>query len=629
MASSELYAFRPHGYTKFDIGIKLTKFLDPCRILKIDHRNDHIALKSPRKTKSKNDVANKSHEVAAHLILKAQLVGNGNILEEQTLSTSINMDSEMGDIVTFATEYKDLPLNTTMTFSFWTTDQRPEEPPLGSTTFHLFNASKRLRKGEFLFRLYPQQFPDLSIDSKTSGFSTDENFLEMYKNLADLSDLKKHAGQNSDHSKLKLMQKIESNLLDLIISSQFAYIEVALLDFRTPLLYDEKQYDKRPLTSISSSTSKRASSQAGLRNIVTVLDQNTAYNIGNPVVEKYYKLSRVIDDINAKDLKPSGQEFRRLQDIITKPDFISLSEDDKFLLWRYRYSLLDKKDALTKFLHAVNWEKTKEEDEAISLLVKWVPIELSDALHLLSAYFSANGIYQKENVNNQKIHEVRIFAVKCLYNHAENDIEDILLQLVQALRYEDFIKSPLAEFLISRAKTRLEFASTFFWYLYVEVEANSKRVSQWYERVIQMFFDQLRESKEGRKIIENIEGQRKLTSKLNEMCKGFKSGAKKIEKRREIFKNSINPGGAYELSSLKEPLPLPINPNVYIHGAVIERCILFTSAKAPARLVFNVTTGGPSGPQTPYPVIFKEDDDLRQDQLVLQIIALMDNLLKT
>lgn len=69
-----------------------------------------------------------------------------------------------------------------------------------------------------------------------------------------------------------------------------------------------------------------------------------------------------------------------------------------------------------------------------------------------------------------------------------------------------------------------------------------------------------------------------------------------------------------------EPLPLPLDPEVKIQGIMQERASLFKSALMPCRLTFKMTN------KAEYVTIFKHGDDLRQDQLIQQIITLMDKV---
>lgn len=70
------------------------------------------------------------------------------------------------------------------------------------------------------------------------------------------------------------------------------------------------------------------------------------------------------------------------------------------------------------------------------------------------------------------------------------------------------------------------------------------------------------------------------------------------------------------------PLPLPLDPEVKITGIIPDECNVFKSSLYPLYVNFTTEGGGK------YPLLFKTGDDLRQDQLVIQIIALMDRLLR-
>jgi len=86
--------------------------------------------------------------------------------------------------------------------------------------------------------------------------------------------------------------------------------------------------------------------------------------------------------------------------------------------------------ALTKFLKCVNWSFGLENQQALDLVEQWAPMDVEDALELLSKNFT---------------HPlVRRYAVTRLKQAPDEDLLLYLLQLVQALKYEDLVCVRLA-----------------------------------------------------------------------------------------------------------------------------------------------------------------------------------------
>ena len=137
------------------------------------------------------------------------------------------------------------------------------------------------------------------------------------------------------------------------------------------------------------------------------------------------------------------------------------------LLWRFRFSLVDNRRALTKFLLAVDWTVESEVVQAAELLEQWrkrSPIEVTDALKLLGKQVA----YQTNLV--------RAYAIDTLASAPDEELGLYLLQLVQALKFENIQEtgvnqvsssaapvSSLATFLIGRASKNIQLANYLYW----------------------------------------------------------------------------------------------------------------------------------------------------------------------
>ena len=372
----------------------------------------------------------------------------------------------------------------------------------------------------------------------------------------------------------------------------------------------------------------------------------------NPVQAKFSVLARrADDDLLARERRLNPYDKSQMDEVLNNPDFIEMESKNTILFWSHRYELLHKNTPYA--LTSVRWGDIKSENEFISnILQKWKTVEISDILYMLSRKFSVNKMYPNTNgalSNFEGMKLIRKYAIEKLdelTKNSDDELNFILLQLVQAIRYEDIslknINSPLVTFLIERCCKDIKLSSSFFWFIECESDINefnnSKSISIESDNNYQItkifglirdkFFEVIKKNKD-KKIFEVINNELSFKTELVKISKLLKKISKAENKKNEL-KNILDLTEKYNIQ--EKEYYLPINPSLKVKGVITSKCTVFKSAKYPVKYSFNVTPDtrdfNKNEDKDHISIMFKYGDDLRQDQLVLQMINYMDSLLK-
>jgi len=294
---------------------------------------------------------------------------------------------------------------------------------------------------------------------------------------------------------------------------------------------------------------------------------------------------------------PTTYELSQLRTLLVRdPLNWKFNETERELLIKCRYHYKNTSSYLPLFLSAIDWSDPEEVAEAHFMLKVWEPMASEEALVLLDSTFPDS--------------EVRLYAVQRISEFSDNDLALYLLELVQALLYENQHWSPLGEFLLERSLANPQMIGhELFWLLrsQLHVKQSFERFGLLLEQFLMLCGSFAKELED--EMMANL----LITEVAEEVPKLEKTV--RLPRAREKLANMRKRG-------LPDDFAISIDTRMRGCDFAAEECRVLDSKKLPLLIsIKNVQSDAKN-----IRIIFKTGDDLRQDLLTLQLIKIMDKI---
>uniref|UniRef100_A0A8B9LP09 Phosphatidylinositol-4-phosphate 3-kinase, catalytic subunit type 2 beta n=1 Tax=Astyanax mexicanus TaxID=7994 RepID=A0A8B9LP09_ASTMX len=276
---------------------------------------------------------------------------------------------------------------------------------------------------------------------------------------------------------------------------------------------------------------------------------------------------------------------KQLQDVLHKKSLFWLTPEDRRLLWEKRYFCHSESSRLPLILaSAPSWEWACLPD-IYTLLHQWVCTNHLDALGLLHSTFPDQ--------------ECRRTAVKWMDTISDPELLDFLPQLVQALKYECYLDSPLVRFLLRRAIGDVRIAHCLFWLLKDALQDSQFSVR--YQHLLAALL-----CCSGHGLRDEFDRQCWLVNILAKVAQRVRDTSP--SSRQAVLREGLDE--VKQFFCINSSCRLPLNPGLLVKGINIQvECV--------SVCVYLLLDSTPLLPNL---------NDLRQDMLTLQVIRIMNKI---
>lgn len=300
----------------------------------------------------------------------------------------------------------------------------------------------------------------------------------------------------------------------------------------------------------------------------------------------------------------------------------TLNDNEKRMLWNNRAIWAGHSQWIIAMLKAVNWKDPDASQQAIAVLKtpdrKYSCWQTMCSRNCEKCLTPADALW----LLGEDMHtDLRVYAVHCLRGASKIELLCYLPVLVHDLRYGN--PGPLAEFLLDQALGDAQFCNDMYWGL--ATCAESKKYKRLYDSVLHKLLVVLSATKGEATARQLITGQ-DLISFLERI-----PVAATPQELQSLFANELE-------STYTAPLALPVNATIETRTFRAEGVKVKQSKTAPIEIpcktrsprpdIYSVSATHPvNDEEYEYKFMFKRED-VRKDQIVLNVIKLMDTIIK-